>query len=121
MNPLCPQIDETSSPEEGRLPSGRSVRLRVAGGTEELEIRSPEGDVEVRIVLTDGGPVVQLRAARLELDSADTVAVRCRRLELQASEHLQMDSGGEVRVSGKELNAKTEGDIRLEGDVIHLN
>ena len=50
------------------LPSGRVVVLRTATGREELEVRAPDGQVEVHIVLTEAGPVVRLTAARLELE-----------------------------------------------------
>src|SRR5579859_547084 len=70
---------ETRPATERNLPSGRSVVVRVDGGKEELEVRSPNGDVEVRITLTDAGPVVSVRGARLELESPDAVSVNCRR------------------------------------------
>jgi hypothetical protein len=98
MNEL---LQETS---ERVLPSGRSVVLRV-GDAEELEVRSPDGEVEVRIVLTDAGPVVRLRAARLEVESAESVDVRCKNFNVRA---------GEVRV-------KTDGDIHMNAGVIRLN
>jgi hypothetical protein len=91
-------MDLETSIEPRTLPSGRSVVVRLAGGAEELEIRSPRGDVEVRVVLTDEGPVVRLSGARLELDAAETVAVNCRRFEVRA-----------------------EGDICLDGATIRLN
>ena len=52
---------------ERDLPSGRHVVLSVADGVEQLEVRSPAGAVEVRIELTDRGPVVKLSAAELQL------------------------------------------------------
>src|SRR5262245_20165863 len=95
------------------LPSGRSVVLKVTGAGEELEVRSPAGEVEVRIQLTDAGPIVSLRGGRLELESPDTVAVQCRRFEVQSEE--------EVLLTGQELRVRTKGDIHLNGDVIRLN
>lgn len=96
------------------LPSGRSVVLRVAGEQEELEVRSPTGEVEVRITLSSEGAVVNLRAARLELESAETVTVNCRRFAVNSAEGTDLNSGGELRI-------KTEGDMHFNGGVIHLN
>ncbi len=96
-----------TSPQETSerlLPSGRSVVLRV-GEVEELEIRSPEGEVEVRIVLTEAGPVVRLRAARLELDTTESVDVRCKQFQVHADE----------------MRVRTEGDIHMNAAVIRLN
>lgn len=96
---------ETVSPPDRILPSGRSVVLRVAGSAEELEIRSPSGEVEVHILLTEAGPVVRLHGARLELQATDTVSIRGRRLEVETDE----------------VQIKTTGDIDLVGEVIRLN
>jgi hypothetical protein len=95
--------------------------VKVDGSREELEVRSPEGEVEVRITLTDGGPVVRLRGARLELESPDVVAVHCRRLEVNTTEATHLLSSGDVRFTGQEMRVQTQGDIRMNGDVIHLN
>lgn len=107
--------------QERSLPSGRSVVLKVNGSREELEVRSPGGDVEVRIVLTEAGPVVSLRGARLELETPETVAINCRQFTVQTTEGTQIQSGGDLELSGRELRVKTEGDIRMNGGIIRLN
>jgi hypothetical protein len=93
--------NEAAQAEARILPSGRSVVVRLAAGAEELEIRSPRGEVEVRIVLTETGPVVRLSGARLELDAAETVAVRCRRFEVRAEEDICLD-GAMIRLNSPE-------------------
>lgn len=98
MNDILPETSQRT------LPSGRSVVLRV-GDTEELEIRSPDGEVEVRIVLTDAGPVVRLRAARLEMETTESVDIRCRDFNVRADE----------------MRVKTDGDIHMNAAVIRLN
>lgn len=98
MNDILPETSQRT------LPSGRSVVLRV-GDTEELEIRSPDGEVEVRIVLTDAGPVVRLRAARLEMETTESVDIRCRDFNVRADE----------------MRVKTDGDIHMNATVIRLN
>ena len=108
-------------PTEKSLPSGRSVVVRVDGGREELEVRSPQGDVEVRITLTDAGPVVCLRGARLELESPEAVAINCRKFEVNTQEGTALKSAGPVQIEGQELNVKTADDIRMKGKIIHLN
>lgn len=105
---------------EKRLPSGRSVTLRIEGAEEAIEVRSAQGEVDVRIVLTDAGPVVSLRGARLELESPD-VAVKCNRFEVQAEEDLRLRSARDVHIDADELHAKTERDIHLNGAYIRLN
>ena len=96
------------------LASGRTLVIAPAGDAELLEVRSLKGEVEVRITLTAAGPVVQVRAARLELESAGTVRFDCRRLEVATREGTDLSSGGEVRI-------ETEKDIHMKGAVIRLN
>ena len=119
-----PGEDRTSSAEttgERLLPSGRSVIVKVAGQREELEIRSAEGEVEVRITLTEQGPVVSLRGGRLELEAPDTVAVHCRRFEVNTTEETQLQSSGPVHITGQEMFVETKSDIHLKGAIIRLN
>jgi len=114
-------VDLVELPQERLLPSGRSVVLRVGESREELEIRTPQGDMEVRITLSEDGPVVQLRGARLELEAADSLAVRCRQLELTTTEGTHLRSSGDIQITGRQMRVITEGDIHMNGDIIHLN
>jgi hypothetical protein len=108
---------ENSAADAGRqhvLPSGRSVVVRLAGAGEEIEVRSPAGDVEVRITLTEGGPVVSLRAARLELDAAEEMTLSAKRLKVETTEGTELRTDGELRVH-------SEGEMHLNGKMINLN
>jgi hypothetical protein len=98
------------------------VVLKVIGEREELEVRSPRGDVEVRIVLTDDGPVVSLRGGRLEVDTPEDVRLRCRRFEVAATDGLDLRSSTDVQVlAEQELRLKAGQDVRVEGKPIRLN
>jgi hypothetical protein len=103
------------------LPSGRSVVLKIGKDCEDLEVRSPDGDVEVRIALTDRGAVVSLRGGSLQMESADAVALNCRRLEVVTTEGTALGSAGDVLISGRGMRVETENDIHMNGGVIHLN
>jgi hypothetical protein len=107
---------ETQAPQTApqALPSGRSVVLRYGDGEEQIEVRSPSGEVEVRIVLTDRGPVVRLRGARLELEAPEEIALTCGRLAVHTKEALELASAGAVHVRAEE-------DLRLDGKMIYLN
>jgi hypothetical protein len=104
--PTTPEVVERA------LPSGRTLVLRIGTAGEDIEIRSAAGDLDLRISLTDAGPVVSMRGARVEVDAAD-VAVRCRDFDVQAS--------GNVRFAAEELRAETTRDIHLNGSFIRLN
>jgi hypothetical protein len=128
---MAPRETEASAPNtrepeaapptmERALPSGRRLALRIGSAGEEIEIRSPAGDIEVRIVLTDAGPVVSLRGARLEVDAAD-VAFRCRDFDVEASGTARVASACEIKLEANEIRAQTEQDIHLNGAFIRLN
>jgi hypothetical protein len=124
---LKKEVSSRAVPAEARsapvrvLPSGRSVVLKVGDGSEELEVRSPAGDVEVRISLTDQGAVVSLRGGQLQMQSADAVTLNCRRLEVVTTEGTALGSAGDVLITGREMRVKTEKDIHMNGGVIRLN
>jgi hypothetical protein len=103
------------------LPSGRSIVVKIADQQEELLVRSPDGEVEVRITLTKDGPVLKLRAARLELESPESVAVNCRRFSVNSTEGTNLHSGGNLHLTGHELRVQTESDMHFNGGVIRLN
>jgi hypothetical protein len=112
MAPRDAQAPEHSEVVERTLPSGRTLVLRIGSAGEDIEIRSAGGDLDLRITLTDAGPVVALRSARVEVDTAD-VAFRCRDFDVQAS--------GTARFAADELRAETKRDIHLNGAFIRLN
>ena len=102
-----------SDPETIRtLPSGRSVAVRATPGDEELVVRSPDGAVEVQILLTPAGAVVRVGAARLEV-AAGEVAVDCNRFDVRAADGVSVTAG--------EFRVKTEQSIHLNGETVRLN
>jgi hypothetical protein len=104
------------------LPSGRIVIVQADGGTEAIEVRSPAGQVELRIALTDQGPVLSLRGVRLEIDSTDSVAVNCRRFSLRTTESLSLDAAGDLALrSGQEMHLQSAGDTSIDGKLLKLN
>lgn len=104
------------------LPSGRQLVVKAHAHDEEIEVRSAGGEVEVRIVLTDQGPILRLRGARLEIDSSDTVAVNCRQFEVNASHGVQLRAAGDVGVqSDAEIRLKSGGQTYIDGDYVNLN
>lgn len=63
-----------------------------------VEIRAASGRLELRIRLTDDGPVLEMDAVALKLRASESVDVEC----------------GEFRVTARD-------DVRLQGETIWLN
>lgn len=120
------EIDNVDRPGEREpivhdLPSGRRVVLRFDEGQEDLEVRSAQGDLEVTITLTEAGPVVKLKGARLELESPEDVSLHCRNLEVKTSETLKLHSEGDAELAGRETAVLAAGDLQLQGNRLFLN
>jgi len=101
--PVLPDAELHADPHserlERRLPSGRSLVLRLGDpgdperAGEEIEIRSARGDLELR----------------------------CRTFDVQTTGTLSLASEAEVRVAADEVRVETAHDIHLNGAFIRLN
>lgn len=97
MSARLPFADDAGLSKVVSLPSGRDVVIQ-SGKDETIEVRSPDGTIEVAIVLTEQGPVLRVTGGRLEMN-ADTVALKGRLVEIDASELATIHSDGEVVVT----------------------
>ena len=108
-------FDDLRLLERRALPSGRLLLVFRGSdpATEELELRAPNGDVEVRITCGPSGPQVVVHATRLEVN-APSLAIRCGEFDLQAEKTVVLRTKGELRL-------KAEGDVHVNGAVVRLN
>jgi hypothetical protein len=107
---------------QGVLPSGRTVVIRADGQGEAIEVRSASGEMELRIALTDQGPVLSLRGARFEIDAADTVAVNCRHFAVRTTDGVVLDAAGEIAMrSGADTRLRSAGDTYIDARLVNLN
>jgi len=102
--------DTTSSEEkELYLSDGRRVVVR----DQLVEIRSESGLVEVRIQMTEQGPVLQMETVRMKIAASEAVEIAAPKVAI---------TGNEVEVSGKEeVSVDSNGDVRVVGKMIFLN
>lgn len=105
----------------GRLPSGRELRVTSTPRGEEIEVRSPGGEMELRVALTPEGPVLLLRGVRLEIDSSDAVALRCKDLDIRATGGIRLEAQTIALGSRGETHLKAMGQARIDAEVLHLN
>ena len=104
--PLDTELEPSAETELLAPTSGRRVRIEASdGSSDQLVIRDANGEVELRVVLTPQGPVLRLKAARVELD-ADVLGLRCRELEVDVREA--------ARFQAASIHTKTTGDHELE-------
>jgi phage gp45-like len=104
------------------LRRGRTLSVSAAEGDEVVEIRSPGGMVELRVRLTEEGPVLQLDGVKLEVKAAESVDIECQRFSVKASEKAEISSGGDLEVrADKEMSLESTDDLTVRGKIIHLN
>lgn len=104
------------------LERGRSLELSNTGTDDVVEIRAASGQLELRIVLTEDGPVLQLDAVKMSLSASESVAIDCKRFAVNASEEAALESGGEFVIKAEgELQTTSTGDTRVVGKCIYLN
>jgi uncharacterized protein (DUF2345 family) len=112
-------VEEQSSGETRYLKDGRTLTVE---SDDTVEIRSAGGMLEVRIVLTETGPVLQMESARLSLKAAEAVEIESKRVEIKATEGVHIASEGKLDVSSKEeMKITGEADVRVRGKMIWLN
>jgi hypothetical protein len=108
------EVEETSDRREIYLREGRTLRVEKTGSDELVEIRSSSGMVELRIRLTEEGPVLQMESARLQLKATESIEIESKRVEIRATETVQVSSENEVKVDA-------EGEVHVNGKTIWLN
>ncbi len=84
--------------EELPLREGRTLRVASVGRDELVEVRAASGDLELRVRLTPDGPVLEMESVRLVLRAEESVDVETR-----------------------DFNVTATGEVRVTGEMIHLN
>lgn len=114
--------EETTTEErEVYLRDGRKIVLSEQGTEQLVEIRNESGMLEVRIRLTEEGPVLQMESARLTLRASEAVEIESKRVEIRGSEKLDL-SGGEIQVKGdQDVKVNADGEVHVVGTMIYLN
>jgi hypothetical protein len=114
--------EEVSEEREVFLRDGRKLVVSDAGSDQLVEIRNESGMLEVRILLTEQGPVLQMESVRLSLKASESVEIEGARVAIKATEQLALE-GNAVSVTAKEEGVKVdaEGDVVVVGRTIHLN
>ena len=93
----------TSDERELYLRDGR--KLVVGEGDQIVEIRSPSGLLELRIKLTEEGPVLQMESVKMELKATESVEIAAKRIAIKAEESIDVVAeNDDVRVVGKKIH-----------------
>ncbi|MCX5743733.1 MAG: hypothetical protein NT062_14670 [Proteobacteria bacterium] len=116
--------EETSETEEATdervLSDGR--KLVITEGSEPIvEIRAASGLLELRIQLTEAGPVIQMEAVRMQLKATESVEIESARVAIKGTKAVAIE-GGQVDLEAKEdVDTGASGEVRVRGKTIWLN
>jgi hypothetical protein len=72
-----------------------------------VELRDASGALELRLKLTEDGVVLQLEAARISLKAEQSIDLECQTLNMSATSDVRLES--------------RDGDLRLQGQLVHIN
>lgn len=109
-------------PQELALLSGRKIRVHSGDDEELVEIVEAQGEVVLRVRLTDDGPVISAEGVRLGLRAADSLTLEAREIAIRARETALLHSDGKIAVEASEgMELRSEDDIRLTSKMIYLN
>lgn len=119
---LTEQEEEVADERTVYLNHGRTLAIASEPTSEIIEIRASSGQVELRVRMTEDGPVLQLDAVKLEVNAESSVAIACQSFSVEAEESVNIASKAGLRVqSQEELQIESKGDVRVAGEKIWLN
>ncbi|HTM19957.1 MAG TPA: hypothetical protein VL172_05605, partial [Kofleriaceae bacterium] len=106
--------------DEGRelsLSGGRTLRAT----DDVVEIRAASGQLELRVRLTEEGPVLQLEGVRVQMKAED-VQVDCKQFKVHATEGMRLATDGELDItSEKDTRVTSPAEVFVKGKMIWLN
>jgi len=105
-----------------RLESGREIVARPDRDEDLIEIVEPKGEVTLKIRMTDAGPIITAEGAHLSIKATETVTLDAKKIRIHAKEEAVLKSEGRLQLdSDEKTDIRSDGDIRVEGKIIHLN
>lgn len=113
--------ETTEDAREVYLKDGRTLVVSDQGSDQLVEIRSESGMVELRIKLTEEGPVLQMEAVKLQLKASDAVEIEGARVDIKGADSVSV-TGGTVEVEAEQdATVEAKGEVRVRGKMIYLN
>ena len=110
------------NPDPVDLAHGRLLTVDSAGAEQVVEIRGASGLVELRIKITEGGPVLLIEGVRIALKATEAVDIDSPRFRVIASESIELTSRGTMQVSGEgDVRVRANGEVHVKGEMIYLN
>lgn len=103
------------------LGHGRSLALVPQGNDSTVEIRAESGTLELRIRITDAGPVLEMQGVRLALTATESIEMKSPRVLVEAEDSLTLASRGQAQLLARDrLQVRTSEYLGLDGKLVGL-
>jgi hypothetical protein len=112
--------EDLEEPREVYLQGGRTLVVSQDGDAQLVEIRSDSGMLEVRIALTEQGPVLQMQSVRLAIKASESVEIDSPKIAIRGDQ-VEVSGGNVVLEAEDEVSVEAAGDVRVVGKMIYLN
>ena len=104
------------------LPSGRGVTVLADDHGERVEVRAPDGALQLTIELTPNGAKLHIDAIDIALRASGTVSAECDRFEVRARAEAHVSSPATtVESTEGDLTLIANDDVRARGERVLLN
>lgn len=112
---------ERASVLEHSLGHGRSLTVAGEDGGDTVEVRAPGGTMELRIRITEAGPVLEMESVRLALTATESIEMKSRQVTVEAGESLTLASRGRAQVlAHDQIQVRTAEYLGLDGKIVGL-
>lgn len=115
------ETTETEGEREVFLKGGKKLVVSDQGADQLVEIRNESGMLELRIKLTEQGPVLQMESVRLQLKASEAVEIESNRVEIKGTEQVAIEGGKVAVASEEDTTVDAKGEVRVSGKMIYLN
>ncbi|MBK9030199.1 MAG: hypothetical protein IPL61_02470 [Myxococcales bacterium] len=104
------------------LRDGRTLTVSGQATEELVEIHASSGMLELRIKMTEQGPILQMESVRLQLKATESVDIETKQFTVKAEQSAMIESGGEIRLAGEaDVRVDANGEVHVKGKMIYLN
>lgn len=117
-------LDRVATPvsnAEVTLASGRRYSLDSGADSDRLTIRARNGEVVLRIEVSDRGPVLSFSSADIDIAAAQRIRLAAKRVEVEAAEEVSLTAGADIvqRATG-DHRVSAGGSAQVQGGSVEM-
>jgi hypothetical protein len=116
------QTEEQHDEKKLFLDQGRSVAINRDGAHQVVEFRDASGTLELRVKLTEEGPVLVMEGMKVQVNATESFSVKTKDFHVEAEGETVIATKGELKIhSDGEMSIDSPEDLRIRGKIIYIN